>query len=234
MPATRSATGSATAAAAVTDWLQVDKSAQIGPASYGQPGSPAPPVVPTAASPLPLPAPVTAPDAGDPFYDGNGAGAWPALPATGDGRVWLDRGDGFAQGTDEATEPQTRGAGYWNDTEPLQTYDYLSQNKDSAGWNQTVPNNRVSSRNTFGQLNPGNAPTWYGYGENAVQAHLAITAGPLTPDAPVDGTPGFLNGGLPVWDMSGGQGSTAYTAPAPPPFASAGAAAVPDPGARWA
>jgi hypothetical protein len=229
------ATASATAAAVPRDWLTVDKAAQIGPADYGDPqASPAPPVVPTAPSPFGLPVPVTAPDGGGALYDGGGAGAWPALPGSGDGRTWQDRGDGYPQGVYETTIPQTRGSGFWNVAQPLQTYDHLSQVTDTAGWFLNPPNDRVSDRNTFGQANPDNNPTWYPYSENAVTAHLAIRAAPYTADAPAAGSPGFGNGALPDWIMSGGQGNTAYETPAPPPSAAAAAVAVADPAAGWA
>lgn len=230
-----SATASATANAVPQDWLTVDNRAQIGPASYGDPkASPAPPVVPTAPSPLPPGTPVTAPDGGAPTYDGNGEGAWPALPAEGDGRTWLDRGDGFPQGLLESQAPHTNAPGMWASTEPLQTYDYLSQHVNEQGWNQNVPNGRVSARNTFGQANPANNPTWYGYGENPALAHLAIGAAPLTVDPAQAGTPGFSNGDLPVWDQMGGQGNTAYDTPAPPPSSAAPLVSVADPAAGWA
>lgn len=235
MAATRSATRSATASAVPADWLPVDNDPQIGPATYGDPKeSPAPAVVPTAQSPLPLAVPVTAPDGGGAVYDGDGAGAWPALPGGGDGRTWLDRGDGFPQGEYETEAPHTGAPGMWADAKPLQTFDHLSQHVDTAGWDQTVPNDRVSSRNTFGQANELNNPTWYGYSENPALAHLAIVAGPLTTDDPQAGTPGFGNGGLPDWSMTGGQGNTAYQTPAPPPAAAAAAVSVPDPAAGWA
>jgi hypothetical protein len=230
-----SATASATATAVPQDWLSVDETPQLGPASYGDPKTDPPPaVVPTAVSPLGPGAPVTAPNAGGVVYDSDGDGAWPALPDGGSGLVALDRGDGFPQGLYETQIPRTNAPGMWAGSEPLQTYDHLSQHTDTSGWDQTVPNGRVSARNTFGQANPGNAPTWYGYGENPALAHLAIAAAPLTPDLPSAGTPGFSVGDLPVWAMTGGQGSTAYDTPAPPPSMAAAAVSAPDPAAGWA
>lgn len=234
MAATQSAVRSATAAAAPGDWLAVDTAAQIGPAAYGQPGSEPAPVVPTAPSPLPPPVPVTAPDGGALVYDGDGQGAWPSLPLEGDGRTWLDRGDGYPQGQIESTAPRTNAPGMWADEADHQTYDHLSQHVDASGWDQTVPNDRVASRRTFGQANPDNNPTWYGYGENPALAHLAIGAAPLTVDPYTAGTPGFANGALPDWTMTGGQGNTAYDTPAPPPVSQVAAALVPDPAAGWA
>lgn len=232
------ATASATASAVAPDWLQVDASAAargFGPAEYGDPATDPPAaVVPSAASPLPPGRAPLAPDAPGTQGDGDGAGAWPSLPASGDGRTWRDRGDGFPQGLYETEAPRTDAPGMWAASQPLQTYDHLSQHVDTAGWDQTVPNDRVSARNTFGQANPDNNPTWYGYSENAVQAHLAIVAGPLTPDAPAFGTPGFSAGQLPDWSALGGQGSTAYDTPAPPPSASAAAVSVADPAGGWA
>lgn len=235
MAVTRSATQSATSSAVPGDWLPVDTEPQIGPAEFGDPkASPAPPVVPTAASPLPVASPVTAPDGGAGLFDGEGGGAWPALPQSGDGRTWIERGDGFPQGLYETEAPRTSGPGMWNNAQPLQTYDHLSQHVDTSGWDQTVPNDRQSARNTFGQANPGNNPTWYGYGENPALAHLAITASPLTADEPQAGTPGFANGALPDWTMTGGQGNTAYDTPAPPPTSPVSAGAVPDPAGGFA
>jgi hypothetical protein len=235
---TASVTASATAPAVPQDWLQVDTTAAergYKPAQYGDPATdPAPPVVPVTPSPLPPGTPVTAPDAGGVVYDSDGEGAWPALPEGGDGRTWIDRGDGFPQGAYETTAPRTSAPGMWAGAEPLQTYDYVYQSTDSEGWRQNVPNGRQSARNTFGQGNPGNNPTWYGYGENPALAHLAITAVPLTPDAAVYGTPGFSEGGLPDWAQTGGQGNTAYDTPAPPPTASAQPVSALDPAAGWA
>lgn len=235
MPVTASATRSATRPAAATDWLPIDTSAQIGPAEFGDPSaSPAPPVVPTAPNPLPLQPAVIADGYAGQAYDGDGYGAWPSLPESGDGRTWLDRGDGFPQGELETEAPHTGAPGMWAGAQPLQTYDHLSQNTDTSGWDQTVPNDRVASRNTFGQVNPDNNPTWYGYTENPVQAHLAIGAAPFTVDEYAAGTPGFGNGALPVWDQSGGQGNTAYETPGPAPVTAAAAVSVADPGAGWA
>ena len=233
-----SATASATASAVPHDWLTVDQTAAqrgYGPAEYGDPmASPAPPVVPTAVNPLGPGAPVTAPGAPGTMYDGDGSGAWPALPGSGDGRIWLDRGDGFPQGLFETQAPNTDGPGMWNDSVPYQTWDALSQHTDTAGWAQNVPNGRQSARNTFGQSNPLNNPTWYGYGENPALAHLAISAVPYTADVPAGRSPGFSNGQLPDWTATGGQGSTAYETPAPPPASAAPATAVFDPAAGWA
>lgn len=233
-----SATASATASAVPRDWLTVDTTAAergYGPASYGDPQASPPPLpVPTAPSPFPPPAPVTAPDAGGYLYDSDGEGAWPALPEAGDGRTWTDRGDGFPQGLQAATAPRTDAPGMWAGDQPLQTYDYLSQHVDGAGWIQNVPNGRVSERRTFGQGNPLNNPTWYGYSENPALAHLAIAAGPLTADQPATGTPGFSVGALPDWTMTGGQGNTAYDTPAPPPVSAVSAVPVSDPAAGWA
>lgn len=235
MSVTASATRSATASAVPQDWLPVDTIPQIGPASHGDPqASPLAPVVPTADSPLPPPVPVTAPYGGGSLYDGEGEGAWPALPGGGNGLVALDRGDGFPQGIYETTAPAADGPGMWNAAQPLQTYDEVSQATDTHGWMQNVPNGRVSSRNTFGQANPGNNPTWPGYGENPALAHLAIAAGPLTADENQFGTPGFSNGALPDWSQLGGQGNTAYETPAPPPASQAASVSVPDPAAGWA
>jgi len=232
------ATTSATASAVPQDWLTVDTTAaQRGykPAEYGDPATdPAPPVVPTLPSPLGTATAPAAPDSGGLLYESDGAGAWPALPLSGNGLTALDRGDGFPQGLYETTLPRTDAPGMWAASEPLQTYDALSQHTDALGWQQNVPNDRVSARNTFGQANPDNNPTWYGYGENPALAHLAIAAAPLTADAPSAGTPGFSNGGLPDWTALGGQGNIAYQTPAPPPAGQVPAVSAPDPAAGWA
>lgn len=238
MSATATASASATQDATPQDWLTVDETAAqrgFGPAQYGEPSaSPPTPVVPTAVSPLPPGAPVTAPDAPGAVYDSDGEGAWPSLPRSGDGRTAVDRGDGFPQGEYETTLPRTSAPGMWAGTEPLQTFDMLSQHTDTEGWQQNVPNARVSARNTFGQANPVNNPTWYGYGENPALAHLAITAAPLTVDEPEFGTPAFGQGALPDWSQTGGQGNTAYSTPAPPPVTSPAASTAADPAAGWA
>lgn len=235
MPVTASAVRKAVSPALPPGWLPVDTSAQIGPADFGDPAaSPAPPVVPTAPNPLPLQAPVVADGYAGQVYDGDGAGAWPALPESGDGRTWTDRGDGFPQGLYDTEAPHTDAPGMWNSAQPLQTYDHLSQHTDTAGWDQTVPNDRVAARNTFGQVNPDNNPTWYGYTENPAISHLAIGAADYTVDEYANGTPGFSQGALPVWTQNGGQGNTAYTTPGPAPTTSAPVTAAADPAAGWA
>lgn len=229
------ATVSATASAVAPDWLQVDSGAQVGPASYGTPAAPpAAPAVPVSPSPLPPPSPVGAPAAGGTLPDSEGEGAWPSLPGGGDGRAWLDRGAGLPQGTFETTVPNGDGAGFWSHAQDLQTYDALSQHTDTEGWDQNVANDRVSQRLSSGQSNPQNNPTWYASAENPALAHLAIGAVPFTEDVPVAGTAGFSAGALPDWAATGGQGNTAYEAPAPPPVTQAAASSVPDPAARWA
>jgi hypothetical protein len=232
---TASATRSSTSAAVPRDWLPVDTTPQIGPAEFGDPAaSPPVPVVPAGPSPLPLQPAVVADGYAGQAYDGDGFGAWPALPESGDGRTWLDRGDGFPQGLLEAEPPHAGGPGMWNSAQPLQTYDHLSQHTDTSGWDLTVPNDRVAARNTFGQENPDNNPTWYGYSENVPMPRGAIGAAPFTVDQYASGTPGFSEGGLPVWDQSGGQGNLAYSTPGPAPTTSAAPAAAGDPAAGWA
>lgn len=205
---------------ATPDWLTVDTTAAqagYGPASYGDPATdPVAPSVPTGVSPLGAEDPQWAP-AGEQVSPGpEGAGAWPSVPPDWNaGQYPVYRGDGPAQGVAEAELPHTGATGMWSNAEQLQTFDALSQHTTTTGWDVNVPNDRTSARNTWGQANPGNNPTWPPTAEGPAQAHLAIGAVPITADYG-NGTPGVANGGLPDWAPTGSQGSIAYETPAPP------------------
>lgn len=231
-------TTSATGSAVPRDWLAVDQSAAargFGPAAYGDPKvSPPAPVVPSPASPLGAALAPVPDDAREVIYDGDGSGAWPALAAGWYGTIPLDRGEGFPQGILAAQIPNGDQLGVWNTTEPLQTYDMLSQHVNGEGWIENVPNDRVSARLTFGQANELNNPTWYPYSENPAHVRLARTGQGYTADPYQHGSPGFSNGALPDWAMSGGQGNTAYETPPPPPAGQNAAAFSADPAGGWA
>jgi hypothetical protein len=220
------------------NWLTVDDTYAKGhgtPAAYGYPADgPAPNAVPTAASPAPdtTPEQLTAPSQ-ELLYQSDGwTESWPSLAESGDGRTALSRGDGEPQGVLAYQRPTTHAKGYWGTVEPLQTYDHLSQHVDNEGWDQTVANDRISSRRTFGQDNPANNPTWYGYSENPAQAHLAVHAAEFTVDSRQDGTYSFGDGSLPVQgpgEYSTSGGNIAYETPAQPgaiPITSAAATSI--------
>jgi len=236
--ATSSAVPSAVQPAVSPDWLQVDTSAaQKGeaPASYGYPRSDAPQTpVPTVDSGLPQDYAPSAPDS--PAYLNVGeAGENPVPTMYGlDAQGVIDRAWSSPQGELETTLPQTEGSGFWAGSEPLQTYDHLSQHTDTAGWDQTVPNNRVSARNTWGQWNPVNSPTdQWEPSENAVQAHLAITSPGFTSDPGQPGVIGVEYGSLPDWTVEASS-PYAYETPSPAAGVPAPTQYAPDPAAGWA
>ena len=220
-----------------SDWLTIDTTAAergYGPAVYGGSSEPAP-VVPTAVNPLPLDQPTYVTDAEDLQYDSEGVGAWPYLPdASG---LPIQRQQGPSQGLTESLQPSAgdyRASGFWGDSEPLQTYDYVYQQTDAKGYYQNVPNDRVSSRKTWGQANPDNNPTWYPYGERPVTSHIAVRPVSFTTDDSQFGTIGFSSGSLPDWSMTGGQGNTAYETPGPPPVTQVQASPVITQESGWA
>lgn len=238
MTATSSAVPGVLSSAVSSDWLSVDSSAaQKGevPAEYGYPRTDAPVTpVPTVDSGLPQQVPPAAPPS--PGYLNVGEeGTDPVPTQYGLGaQGYVDRGSSSPQGELETTLPQTDGSGYWGYTEPLQTYDEVSQSTDTAGWMQNVPNNRVSARNTWGQWNPVNSPTdQWEPSENAVQAHLAISSPGYTSDPGAPGVIGVEYGQLPDWTVEAsdpydyGTPSPAAGIPAPTEYA-------PDPAAGWA
>ena len=190
MANTKSAVGSAVPSALNTNWLTVDTSAAqrgSGPAKYGYPGTEPAPVVPVADNPLPTDEPDYTTPSGTYQVDSEGWGAWPSVPENlpWGTRYPLQRPQGPPQGLTETLEPSGGAYGYkgaWARVEPLQTYDYLSQHKDQYGWIQNVPNDRTSHRNTWGQANPENNPTWAPYGERPVRTRPARLAAPFTPD----------------------------------------------------
>ncbi len=215
------ATGSAVSPAVSSDWLTVDTTAAqagYGPATPPGPENTPPPAVPTPASPLAA-EPVRVPAAEGYQYEPEGEGPWPYVPEEGNANEWpIQRPQGgLPQGGDQSLLPKTNAPGMWADSVSYAGYDAQSQATDSAGWFQNIPDGRSAARNTFGQANPGNNPTWYPFGERPVRPHLAITAVDLTSDDGSAGTPGIADGSLPDWSATGGQGNTAYETPGPPP-----------------
>lgn len=230
---------------AVPGWLTVDSTAaQAGyhTAQYGYPATPVPPVpvVPTANNPIPADNPQYVTDSPGYQYDSEGVGAWPSLPSVNAWDEPLQRPTGPAQGVTETLLPSESGAyshpGAWAYTESMETYDATTQSTNTEGWFQNIPYIRTSHRNQWGQHNPENNPTWYPYSERPVRGRPAVTATGFTPDVAQFGTPGFVNGSLPVWSMTGGQGNTAYQTPGPPASNSNSQQqpTVADPTAGWA
>jgi hypothetical protein len=173
----------------------------------------------------------------------NEGAAWPHTTWPNDDSPWhqpaIQRQHGTPQGVPATRAPYAQpenDKGFWSDEEDLQTYDRQSNTYDPQGFTNNVPNNRISQRRTWGHSNPENNPTWYGYSENPVQAHLAISAADMTSydNAAVGGWQ-FANGDTPdLWIPEGS--SVAYETPAPP--ATTTSASVPqaasDPAAGWA
>lgn len=217
-----SAVASPVTSAVGEDWLTIDTSAAqvgYGPAQTPGPDQDSVPVVPTPDNPLPG-QPIRVPAAEGFQYAPEGEGPWPYVPEGYN--AWqapLQRPmGGVPQGGEESLLPALDGPGMWNDYDGAYPgYDHLSQRTDNAGWFQNVPTGRSASRNTFGQSNPLNNPTWMPFGERPVTAHLAITAVDVTSDEGTFGIAGIADGGLPDWSMTGGQGNTAYETPGPPP-----------------
>jgi hypothetical protein len=154
----------------------------------------------------------------NPSYSG-GAGAWPGLPSSGTGKRVAFRGvsDGAPQGY-KAVPPmgpkQVPGT-FNHDLGDMQTYDYVSYSKDSAGWNQYQPNNRIAHRSMFGLANWGNNPTWYQSAENTVKARLAFLGKAFTTPQNPDPFVQTPNGALPDWTVQTPDGYQ-YTAPSGP------------------
>ena len=220
MAATTRATASATSSAVTGDWLPVDKTAQIGPAVYGDPDEDNPaPSVPTAAQAF-IPADdVYSPAGEDVMYEGDGSGPWTSLPKGGlvpQGPVERPFGT-ERQGIREAANPDPAISGFFNNSQGHQTYDQVYQQTDTEGWEVNTPAERVSDRWQMGQLNPDNSPTWYSYTENPALSHLAQTATDVSSDAGVDGAYGIADGSLPDWGgLYDSGGNTAYETPGPP------------------
>lgn len=219
MASTANAIGNAVAPAVSSDWLTIDTSGAVNfpPATPPGPDQDTTPVVPTAASPL-TGEPIRVPASDGYQYDPEGEGPW---PYAADRNAWLDpiqrEQGGVPQGGQESRNPAVHGAGMWNTYDGAYAgFDAQSQVTDNAGWRQNVPTGRSASRNTFGQSNPGNNPTWMPFGERPVMPHLALTAADLTSDDGTFGVPGIADGSLPDWSMTGGQGNTAYETPGSP------------------
>lgn len=204
-----------------SDWLSVDTTAAErgwGPAQIPGPDPDKSPVVPqqeSELSPSPLP---RVPASSGYQYEPEGEGPWPYVLEGNAYDYPIQRPQGgLPQGGMESELPITHAPGPWTGVEPLQTYDARSQSTDTLGWRQNVPNDRISYRNTYGQANPLNNPTWYGYSENPVEAHLAVVGTDTTVDDAPLGIAGIANGSLPDYEYLGPQGNTVYNTPGPPP-----------------
>jgi hypothetical protein len=222
MASTTSSTNAAVTPAVTSDWLTIDTTAAqagFGPARPPGPDTSTAPVVPVGQSPLDPQQPVKVPASEGFQYEPEGVGPWPYVPDYGnafDYQIQREQ-DGLPQGGLEALLPGNEFPGQWNSYNGNYAgYDALSQATDTAGWKQNVPTGRNASRNTFGQSNPDNNPTWYPFGVRPVQPHFAVTASDFTAGT-VEGTPGITYGTLPDWSQTGGQGNTAYETPGPPP-----------------
>lgn len=235
MAAVPNAVPSALPSALPQSWLSEVTTATDGPAQYGYPQADAPnPEVPTTDTGLPVTQSPVAPVSPGYLVVGED-GEWPVPTMYGlDAQGPVDRGgDGSPQGELETTAPQSAGSGFRNDSEPYQTYDVVAQSTDTHGWQQNVPNDRQSHRNTFGQWNPENNPTWWEPVENPVQAHLAISSPGFTSDPGAPGVKGFINGDLPDWTVEAPV-PYAYETPSPPTGVPAPTQWAPDPAAGWA
>lgn len=222
MASTSSATNTAVTPAVSSDWLNIDTTAAA--AGYGPARSPGPdqdtaPVVPAGQSPLAPDEAVQVPAAEGYQYDPEGAGPWPFVPQdwnTGQWAIQRQQG-GVPQGGLESLLPQNDFPGQWNTYNGnYPGFDAMSQATDSTGWKQNVPTGRNASRNTFGQSNPDNNPTWYDFGERPVMPHFAVTSADFTQSDGGVVAPGIGYGNLPDWSQMGGQGNTAYETPGPP------------------
>lgn len=248
MAALPSSVPSAVPAAVASDWLTVDTTAaDLGyePARYGGGEAVKNPVGgPDASSPL-TSDPVTAPDVdGESFSNGDNDGAWPHVNSGYDELYQvpaIQRQHGDPQGVVAARSPYPQDVpqpGRWNDELDLQTYDQQSNTYNPQGFVNNVPNNRVSTRRTFGHHNPDNNPTWMGYSENPAQAHLAISAADYASyeNPSVGGGRGqFGQGSAPsLWNAQGS--SVAYETPQPPTTTTSSSVSqgAADPASGWA
>lgn len=204
-------------------WLKVDTTAAqvgYGPAEVPGPDTGQAATVPAPASPLLPDQPAYVTPAGGEQYSPEGAGPWPFVPSEGNAGEWpIQRPEGgVPQGGAESLLPATNAPGMWNTYNGAYPgFDLQSQATDAAGWKVNTPTGRAASRNTWGQANPANNPTWPPFGERPVMPHLAIAAVDLTADDGAAGTPGIAYGGLPDWTATGGQGNTVYETPGPAP-----------------
>lgn len=214
MAAVSSAVPSAVPGILTVDTTPDQRSAQ--PAEYGYPASGPAKTVPDQGNTDTEK--IAVPDGETVEYAPEGSGPWPGKTTLWGLRAQgpVDRGEGFPQVTDEAYLANPQAPGPWSSEEDLQTYDYVYQSTDTEGWEQNVTNDRTSYRNTFGQANPENNPTWYPYSENVVPQVTAFLASGYTADESEDGVYGFSNGALPEWDIGGSTGNTAYETPGAP------------------
>lgn len=239
---TVTAASQAVAPAVSPDWLTVDSSAAQagyhtaahGDSYAGSEVSPSAAVVPVPGNPMPETEPEFVTNSEGYQFQSEGQGAWPSVPSQGNANQYpLQRQEGYAQGQIEALPPVVPPKGFWSRSEPLQTFDYVYQATDTEGWRQNVPNDRTSHRNTYGQANPENNPTWYPFGERPVTGHKAIRPVDMTADYG-QGTPGASYGSLPDWSATGSQGNTEYVTPGPPATTSPAPVTVADPTKGWA